>query len=94
MHEVVRVDANVTSLTALRNAIYRMSGELGLACRQDDDSYVIESVVPTDDETTSLLLRHINDYQLRELVSERTAGLRDAILGAALLRLAEPEADE
>lgn len=94
MHEVVRVDANVTSLTALRNAIYRMSGELGLACRQDDDSYVIESVVPTDDETTSLLLRHINDYQLRELVSERTAGLRDAILGAALLRLAEPEEDE
>lgn len=94
MREVVRVDASVTSLIALRSAMYRMSGDLGLACRQDGDCFVIESIESLDDDTTTLLLRHINDYQLREMVSERTAGMRDAILGAALLRLAEPEKDE
>ncbi|NDA80923.1 MAG: hypothetical protein EBX92_07390 [Actinobacteria bacterium] len=89
MYEVIRVDGSVTSLTALRSAMYRMSGEFSLICRRDGDSYVVESTVEIGENAIRDLLRHINDYQLREIVSRQTAVMRDAILGAALLRLAE-----
>ena len=89
MHEVIRVDGSVTSLTALRSAMYRMSGDFGLACRRDGDVYVVESTVEIGEDATREFLRHINDYQLREIVSSQTADLRDAILGAALLRITE-----
>jgi len=93
MHELIRIDSSITSITALRNAMYRMSGDLGLVCRKEAESYVVESNEIVGDDSMKLFLRHINDYQLREIVSEQTADMRDAILGAALLRLTEPEGD-
>lgn len=57
------------------------------------ESYIVESTEVVGDDSMKLFLRHINDYQLREIVSEKTANMRDAILGAALLRLTEPEGD-
>ena len=94
MYEVIRVNTSVTSLTAVRSAMYRMSGDYGLVCRSDGDSLVVESTVVLNEDATALFLRHLNDYQLREIVSNQTAHVRDAILGAALLRLAESEGDE
>lgn len=93
MYEVVRAGCDVTSITAIRSAIYRMSGELGLICRKDGESYVVESTEQVDGETLKLFLRHLNDYQLRETILERTGVMRDAILGAALMRLTESEDD-
>ena len=94
MHELIRIDSSITSLTALRNAMYRMSGDLGLVCRMEANSYIVESTEIVGDDAMKLFLRHINDYQLREIVSEKTTDMRDAILGAALLRLTEHEGDK
>lgn len=69
--------------------MYRMSGDFGLACRREGGVYVVESTVEIGEDATRQFLKHINDYQLREIVSSRTADLRDAILAAALLRVTE-----
>ena len=87
--DVLRLDSRITSVFAVRMGIYRMSAVLGLACRLDGDDIVVESMHVPEQSQVSLLLRHINDYQLRETIGEKTAPVRDAILAAALLRITE-----
>lgn len=89
MVELIQLDARITSITAVRLAIYRLSTNLGLVCRLDGDQIIVESLAPVDDTDLALLMRHINDYQLREIIGQRTASMRDAILAVALHRITE-----
>ena len=93
MVELIQLDAKITSITAVRLAIYRLSTNLGLMCRLDGDQIVVESLVPVDDRDLALLMRHINDYQLREIIGQRTSSMRDAILAVALIRITEQRDD-
>ena len=92
--EVLRLDARITSVSAVRMGIYRLSADMGLTCRLDGDEIVIESIREVEQSEVLLLLRHINDYQLRETIGERTSAIRDAILAAALLRITEQREDK
>ena len=87
MIEVVRFDSRVTSLSSVRKGIYRMSGTLGLICREDGSDFVVESNAELNQLEIVTLMRHVNDYQLRESISQETAAIRDAVLAAALIRI-------
>ena len=87
MYDVLAIQQEVASLTAVQSAIYRCSASLGLMIRVDEGMFHILSTREIEDDELDELLRHINDYQLREVIFGRTQKYRDAILGAALIRL-------
>ena len=93
MVELIQLDARITSITAVRLAMYRLSTNLGLVCRLDGDQIIVESHAPLNDTDLALLMRHVNDYQLREIIGQRTSPMRDAILAVALLRVTEQRDD-
>lgn len=87
MYDVLAIQQEVASLTAVQSAIYRCSASLGLMIRVDEGMFHVLSTREIEDDELDELLRHINDYQLREVIFGRTQKYRDAILGAALIRL-------
>ena len=91
MFEIVRFDSKITSVTSVRNAMYRMSARHGLICRLDGDEIVVESHAQLDEAEILTLTRHVNDYQLREIIKQETASVRDAVLAAALIRITETQ---
>ena len=93
MHEIARFDGRLTSVESVRKAIYRFGGGEGFSCRLIDDDIVIHALNPVSEETLALLFRHVNDYELRKIVTAQTLNIRDAVLGAALLRVAEQRDD-
>jgi His-Xaa-Ser system protein HxsD len=87
MYDVLAIQREVVSLNAVQSAVYRCSATLGLMIRVDEEMIHVLSTRKIEDDEVDALLRHINDYQLREVVFGRTQKYRDAILGAALIRL-------
>ena len=66
MYDVLAIQQEVASLTAVQSAIYRCSASLGLMIRVDEGMFHILSTREIEDDELDELLRHINDYQLRE----------------------------
>lgn len=87
MIEVVRLDAASVSLSSVQSALYRMSGNHGLMCRVEEREIVVLGTRMMSEDELSILLRHVNDYVLREDIELRTEKMRDAILGAALIKV-------
>ena len=74
--------------------MYRMSAHQGLICRLEGNDIVIESQGPIDESEIQKLMRHVNDYELRETISRETAAVRDAVLAAALIRITETHIEQ
>lgn len=87
MLDVITIGKDTASNTAIRKAIYRSSGDLGLTVISDVDGHRILSTRELTLNELNTLLRDINDYALREIIAEETRVYRDAILGAALIRI-------
>ncbi|MBU6174394.1 MAG: hypothetical protein KGQ60_11350 [Planctomycetes bacterium] len=85
--EVVRLDTASVSLSSVQSALYRMSGNHGLMCRVEKKEIVVLGTKMMNEDELSILLRHVNDYVLRENIELRTGKMRDAILGAALIKV-------
>ena len=93
MIDVLTVAIEAASHSALQSAIYRCSADLALTFKRElDGNHIYSSRALTIQELEELL-RHINDYSLREIVFQRTQNYRDAILGAALIRLTSQQED-
>lgn len=89
MFEALVIQAQVASVTAVQKAVYRCSADLGLLVRVDDDCIKVNSTRELTADEKDVLLRHVNDYALREKIANETEDYRNAILAAALLRLSE-----
>jgi His-Xaa-Ser system protein HxsD len=87
MLDVITIAKDTASNTAIQKAIYRSSGELGLTVVSDAHGHRISSTRELSLIELNTLLRDINDYALREIIAEETRVYRDAILGAALIRV-------
>jgi His-Xaa-Ser system protein HxsD len=87
MLDVITIDKEAASLTAIQKAIYRSSGDLGLTVSSDVEGHHILSSRELTLVELNTLLRDVNDYALREIIAEETRVYRDAILGAALIRV-------
>ena len=87
MFEALSIQAQVASVTAVQKAVYRCSADLGLLVLVDKGCIKILSTRELTIEETDILLRHVNDYALREKIANETEEYRNAILAAALLRL-------
>ena len=87
MQTVLKLDPRAASVTAVQKAIYRMSGRIPLTflSRPDEICLLANRTLSSDEELE--LLRHINDYTLRETITRETEGFRDAVLGVALMRI-------
>jgi len=93
MFDVLTVSHEATSNSALQGALYRCSAHLGLTFKSEADGHHIYSSRELTTQELDELLRNINDYSLREIVFERTQDYRNAILGAALIRLTSQQVD-
>ena len=93
MFDVLTIAPEAASHAVIQSAIYRCSSDLGLTFRALGDGTHIYSSRELTTQELEELLRHVNDYSLRELVFERTQNYRDAILGAALIRLTSQQDD-
>ena len=87
MFDVLTIATEAASRSAIQSAIYRLSSDLGLTFKSEHDGNHIYCSRELTAQELDELLRHINDYSLREIVFHRTQDYRDAILGAALIRL-------
>lgn len=95
----VRVDLSVYRLSAVKKAAYRFSGAATATIAVNDGHAVVSLTATQVGPTTDLdqaFLREVLDQELRELVADETAQVRNLILAQVFSRtnLLDPVGEE
>lgn len=95
----IRIDLSVYRLSAVKKAAYRFSGS-ATANLAVDGGHAVVSLTPTSSSSppdlAQAFLRELLDQELRELVAEETAQVRNLILAQVFSRtnLLDPVGEE
>lgn len=86
------LDEQVYPLRVVQRAAYSLAQTFSILIRQDDHQLIME-VAPNDpsnllgcgaDSAKALVLRHLNDFAMRDQIALETAGLRELLTSVAL----------
>ena len=89
----ITLDRSVYSLSVVHRAAYALASSMCICIHQSDVAITL-SIVPTllagpgtalsTEAVRELVLRHLTDFTLREVIQRETSGLREIIATAAL----------
>lgn len=88
----LNLDEQIYPLRIVQRAVYSLARDFSILVRQENAQWVLE-VTPNDssnllgyaaDTARALILRHLNDFALRDQIALETGGLREMLASIAL----------
>lgn len=88
----LNLDEQIYPLRIVQRAVYNLARDFSILVRQENAQWVLE-VTPSDssnllgyaaDTARALILRHLNDFALRDQIALETGGLREMLASIAL----------
>ena len=88
----LNLDEQIYPLRIVQRAVYSLARDFCILVRQENAQWVLE-VTPNDssnllgyaaDTSRALILRHLNDFALRDQIALETGGLREMLASIAL----------
>lgn len=88
----LNLDEQVYPLRVIQRVIYSLAHDLSILIQQQGEQWVLE-ITPNDssnllgyaaDTARTMILRHLNDFALRDQIALETNGLRELFVSVAL----------